>query len=187
MSRRKWSLVILALACLPWGQSPSAAGPTDVKLKFQCKWWAPEQMEGMDPNSPPAKETPTVITKWEYSDPVGVPHPDEVDLIAETDNSSAAIEGAYAVVERRWKVGPLNNQKKAKWERWELSTSSAIKIPAKGEFKIGSVDIKGKMDPLFKKSRWPFELEIRVTFYSDHTKTKRLTVLKANLPLQSGD
>lgn len=180
-----WGLVILAFACLPWGLSPSAAGAADVKLKFQCLWWSPVQMEGMNPDAPPPKNTPTEISKWEYSDPVGVPHPDQVDLIGE--NKGGGAEEAYAVVERRWKVGPLKNRKKAIWERWELSTSSSIKLPVKGDFKIGTVDIKGKMEPLFAKDRWPFELEMRVTLYSDHTKKKTLSVLKANLPLAPGD
>ena len=39
-------------------------------------------MEGLDPNSPPDKETVTVIDHWEYSDPIAVPHPDSLTLVA---------------------------------------------------------------------------------------------------------
>jgi hypothetical protein len=54
-----------------------------LSAHYECLWWSPEQMEGLDPNHPPKKQTVTRLQVWEYSDPVGVPHPDEVTFVAE--------------------------------------------------------------------------------------------------------
>lgn len=61
-----------------------AAGPAtgvDVQAQFECLWWSEREMSGIDPNRPPPKTTRVRIAKWEYSDPIGVPHPDEVILV----------------------------------------------------------------------------------------------------------
>jgi hypothetical protein len=50
-------------------------------------------MEGITPNAPPPKGTEVKLTKWEYSDPVGVPHPDTVDVLftLSSDDSEALL------------------------------------------------------------------------------------------------
>src|SRR5262245_8658291 len=62
--------------------SQTAAPPAlRADVAFACLWWSEAQMEGLNPNAPPPKRTEVRITKWEYSDPVGVPHPDVVDVV----------------------------------------------------------------------------------------------------------
>ena len=79
-----WILVstFLAPLCMN-GIADSAPKLTLIVAHYECLWWSEQQMEGLDPNHPPRKETPTRITKWEYSDPVAVPHPDVVTLVAQ--------------------------------------------------------------------------------------------------------
>jgi hypothetical protein len=60
-----------------------------LDVHYECLWWSPAQMVGLDPNHPPAKTTATSIARWEYSDPVGVPHPDVVDLVARVRQQEA--------------------------------------------------------------------------------------------------
>src|ERR1035438_1215330 len=57
-----------------------------VEVSFSCLWWSEAQMEGLNPNAPPPKETETKLTKWEYSDPIGVPHPDVFDIAVALNN-----------------------------------------------------------------------------------------------------
>ena len=56
-------------------------------------------MEGLNPNKPPPKETVVRIEKWEYSDPIAVPHPDNVSLIV---NVPAEISGPLSA-RVKWK------------------------------------------------------------------------------------
>jgi hypothetical protein len=64
-------------------------------------------MNGMDPNNPPPKQTHIVLKRWEYSDPIGVPHPDSVDLAIEVRNGDGtALDGAVVDVEAQWLEGP---------------------------------------------------------------------------------
>ena len=62
--------------------SINEAGASSVSGHYECLWWSESQMEGLDPNRPPNKETVTVIDRWEYSDPIAVPHPDIITLAA---------------------------------------------------------------------------------------------------------
>src|SRR5438874_12821838 len=82
MSKRSLSgIALLALA------QAAAPGPT-LTAHFECLWWSEAQMAQFDPNHPPAKATRVALKIWEYSDPVGVPHPDVVELVAEIRNDS---------------------------------------------------------------------------------------------------
>jgi hypothetical protein len=58
-----------------------AAAPIAIEAHYECFWWAPEQMVDFDPSHPPPKTTRIRLDHWEYSDPVGVPHPDTVILV----------------------------------------------------------------------------------------------------------
>lgn len=60
-----------------------AAAPSALQARahFECLWWAESQMEGLRSDSPLPKTTRVRLEKWEYSDPVGVPNPDEIILV----------------------------------------------------------------------------------------------------------
>ena len=75
-----------AILFLPFAATPIPAGAAtpsnlDVQAHFECLWWSEREMEGINPDRPPPKTTRLRIAKWEYSDPIGVPHPDEVILV----------------------------------------------------------------------------------------------------------
>lgn len=144
-------------------------------------------MEGLNPDSPPPKNTTVEIKKWEYSDPIGVPHPDSVDLVGNFVVSGTPASPYFVTVEKRWKVGPLKSANKARWEKWELSADFNLSDLKTGERKLSTIDVKNPMDTLFTKSRWPWELEVRVTLWEDNTKRKQLRMVGATLPLQPGD
>lgn len=79
-----WLSLFIANSCFgPYGLAwaKSTAPNITVAGHFECLWWSENQMAGLNPNNPPPKTTPTRLEKWEYSDPIGVPHPDDVTLV----------------------------------------------------------------------------------------------------------
>ncbi len=73
-------LLIPAMAlCLATGSCAPTGKASPPVIHFECLWWSLAQQEHFNPNAPPTKSTLVRLTKWEYSDPVGVPHPDTVD------------------------------------------------------------------------------------------------------------
>jgi hypothetical protein len=83
-------LCLAALFCATPLMPGAAAAAPSVAASYECLWWAPAQMVDLDPNKPPPKATPTPLSRWEYSDPVGVPHPDVVTLVVHISAADAA-------------------------------------------------------------------------------------------------
>jgi hypothetical protein len=123
-------------------------------------------MEGMDPNNPPPKETRVVLKRWEYTDPVGVPHPDVVDVVAQIRNDSGHdTEGIILEVEIQWFEGALSKKTSATWgEKMLLSKPPPIRL-APGGTKIirMPVDMAAKMASLAPAHRWPWSLRVLMT------------------------
>ena len=171
-------IAVLSIAATYFSKDSQANGP-GLTLEFSCLWWGPEQM-GIDPNDAPPKTTETFIEKWEYSDPVGVPHPDVVTILGSGEGNG------LLVIERRFKVGPLSKAKAAKWEKWEtIATKENFKIANKT--KLADIDVKTRMEALSAKERWPHALEVRANLYADKTKAKKLLSQTKTLPIIAGD
>lgn len=167
-------------------QSPGHAAGLEVQLSFRCLWWSEAQMENFNPNNPPPKQTEVALPKWEYTDPVGVPHPDTFDLYALIKNKSdKPTEKMEVSVEWLWKEGSIKDQRKARWQKKAVSSLSleAIKSGEAREVKIKSFDLKSKMDPLFKKAQWPWRLRAVVNISQGTEKTAQ----SIELPIQPGD
>ena len=96
------SLLLLPLAL--WHHPVLAAGPSnlDVQAHFECLWWAEHQMERLRADSPLPKTTRVRLPRWEYSDPIGVPNPDEVILVVTLRASTART--VTLSVRTRWKI-----------------------------------------------------------------------------------
>jgi hypothetical protein len=135
-------------------------------LSFVCKWWSEAQMEGLNPNAPPPKNTEVRIAKWGYSDPIGVPHPDVVDVVLALKNDgSQAMSGLEIEFTIQWRIGPLRTAARAVWaDRAVLKKFQEISVgsAATQTFRI-PVDLKTKMDTLYKQAKWPHTLRITAT------------------------
>lgn len=154
-----------------------APAQVTADLSFRCLWWSEAQMNGLNPNHPPAKTHEVTITKWEYSDPIGVPHPDTVDLVAEIRN---APPGATAEVLVRWQQGPIEQPHRATWGAWEsLDTRPAA--PALRSL----IPLKDKTESANYRTRWPFALEARLIIRD--SARKQLFTRTLRLPIQPGD
>lgn len=108
--------VILACTIQSEASAPSASSTLTANASFHCLWWSEAEMENLDPNSPPPKRTDVMIKKWEYSDPVGIPHPDVVDLVMEIRNKGQSQSPQLvADISGQWRIGPIASQRKAVW------------------------------------------------------------------------
>lgn len=143
-------------------------------------------MEGLNLNAPPSKSTPVTLEKWEYSDPIGVPHPDTVDVFAKlTPKGGKLPEGEFSS-EVRWKIGPIVRKAEAKWSPYEsLGTAKSPATNSDLDLKVGSIAVKAKQDPLFAKNRWPWMAEVRVKWQPKGESPPITTI--ATLPIQPGD
>jgi hypothetical protein len=146
-------------------------------------------MERFDPNSPPPKTSDVVIRKWEYSDPVGVPHPDIVEVVVEIKNEgSAPASGMVAEVTGRWRVGPSKAEKRAVWglrqvlKRWEVGT-----IPEGQSATFGiPVDVANQISAAEKKGLWPWTFHALLTVRMPGLQNPVL-VQEATFPIRPGD
>jgi len=146
-------------------------------------------MENLDPNSPPPKKTEVVIKKWEYSDPVGVPHPDVVDLVVEIKNSGQApASQVVAEISGQWRVGSLASERKASWgSRTVLKTWKVDEIAAGQTVSARiPIDLASRMSDLRAKKAWPWAFRASVAVrYADSERP--VVSHEFSLPIQPGD
>jgi hypothetical protein len=81
----------------------AAPAPLAVRAHYECLWWADSQMEGLRADSPLPKTTRVKLDRWEYSDPVGVPNPDEVILVVTL--TAPAARTLSLTVRPSWRIG----------------------------------------------------------------------------------
>jgi hypothetical protein len=192
-------LLCCCTAMLACAQNSPKSSPADkdkdkdkkvsAEIGFTCLWWSESQMEGLNPNSPPPKNTEVKLTKWEYSDPVGVPHPDVIDVVVTLKNPTHEVLSNLLIeIGLQWEVGPSRKQTAAAWsERSVLSEQRGIEVQPGGEKTVRvTIDLKKKMDELEKQRKWPFALrasaEVRVAGASS-----LLSETHADLPIKPGD
>lgn len=172
-----------------------AVTPVSSRIAFQCLWWSPEQMEGFDPNNPPPQLTPTPLSKWEYSDPVGVPHPDLVDALIEIESSGpAASIRASAVLSEQWLIGVRDAKEQAQWQPWQLvGDPQAITLSSEQAQTIKhSVNVAGKMSELVAQNQWPWAYRLQVQILdaqppSEAGPSSPIASAIAELPIEGGD
>jgi hypothetical protein len=146
-------------------------------------------MEGMNPNAPPPKATDVRITSWEYTDPVGVPHPDVVDVVATIANGGPTPASDLAVVVGgEWKTGPLDAPARARWEGSVPLKTVRLSAIAAGASEVVRVpvDLKARMDALGGDGRWPHALRVSVIVRGPGAATA-LATARAELPIKPGD
>ena len=150
----------------PPAEERATAADLAAHVRFTAMWWSEAQMEGLNPNNPPPKNTEVVLTRWEYTDPVGVPHPDTVDAVVTVENRGKfPSPDVTATVESEWNIGPLDDKSAAKWDKAVVLTKTdRFQIPAASTHTTRvPVDLKAVMDRLEREQRWPHALRITVT------------------------
>ncbi|MBS1790425.1 MAG: hypothetical protein JST85_22060 [Acidobacteria bacterium] len=195
--RRKCS--IISLTCLLSGQilasgfgfaqpNPAPASKLSAAITFRCLWWSEKQMDGLNPNAPPPKTTEVTLNKWEYSDPIGVPHPDVVDLVVELGNTAdAEVNDLTVNVSTRWLIGPQSKKSRAVWGKAALvERLSSFKIAGHDKHILRiPVNLADQMRRLEKTRFWPWRLQATVLVTS--ASGKALLRKQADLPITPGD
>lgn len=185
---------LLALAACGFGacstspRQPPAAPQLRTAIEFKCLWWSSAEMVGINPNAPPPKTTETRIAKWEYSDPVGVPHPDTVDIVIALDNSGAPLRELEVAATGQWRTGPLHNESGAGWsEPFAFQTFNGVSVvaPETKTLRI-PVDLKARMDSLERQGAWPYALRVSVSVRVRGTGNP-VAQATAELPIRPGD
>jgi hypothetical protein len=180
------SLVVLLCACSPAKQAPAQVS---AELDFRCLWWSEAQMERFDPNFPPPKNTEITIRKWEYSDPVGVPHPDIFDVVIQIkNNSDSRVSDILGEVSGQWRVGPMKAEEKAAWgERETIYTSERMLLDSarSAVFRV-PVKIASRMAELERKGLWPWAFRAILTVRTASI-DKPLLVREVELPIRPAD
>lgn len=162
------SILVAVIPCCAQKAFTSDNFPIHSDISFTCLWWSEAQMENLNPNSPPPKNTEVKITKWEYSDPIGVPHPDEVQAVVTlSTNNSESYSNLDVEISKAWKVGPLRHSNKAIWERPViLKQFQNVELLGLGKQSLRvPVVLKTVLDELSSKGKWPFSLQITVTVH----------------------
>jgi hypothetical protein len=123
-------------------------------------------MEGMDPNNPPPKETRVELRQWEYTDPIGKPHPNVIEVAVQIRNDSGReVDAIIPEVEIQWLEGALSKKASADW-------GEKIPLPKPTPFSLISgrskttripVDVAAEMATLAPVHRWPWSLRALIT------------------------
>lgn len=166
------------------GEAPAVS----AGISFRCLWWSEEQKGKFNPNNPPPKTTEVVIQKWEYSDPVEVPHPDVVDVVVEVRSEARApAEGMTVSVRTSWLTGPVRNRAAASWSRpTEVLRKPGVKVDAGGKITLRvPVDLARKMAQLRPGRSWPWALRVEATVAGARGQT--MATAKGELPITPGD
>jgi hypothetical protein len=184
------SATLILPACSSGPRPQEAASPAlHADVAFACLWWSEAQMEGLNPNAPPPKKTEVKLTKWEYSDPVGVPHPDTVDVMVTLANSGGqALSNLDVEVAGEWKEGRLADAASAVWSQSAvIQTFQRVSVGPSGQQTLRvPVDLKSKMDSLAKERKWPYGLRATVTVRTGPS-AQPLAHAAAELPIRPGD
>jgi hypothetical protein len=187
----KWLVLTLLFSAMPivcsQADTPAKGAQVSARASFLCKWWSVDQMNGLDPNKPPPKNTEIAIEKWDYSDPVGTPHPDVVDFAVEIRNESDAPVTAVSIeIEGQWKVGPFSKETLAKW-------STPVKLKSIEPSSVAShqaenvrvpINVAAKMAELKSSKGWPYAFRGKATVIKDGstvaTAESELAILKGD-------
>lgn len=181
-----------AVGCGPIEPASDTPNPKlDVHVAFLALWWSEDQMEGFDPNHPPAKKTPTFIEQWEYSDPIGVPHPDRVEVVAIVGYTGSGVPLAVEIRSKeRWKVGPFGDEESGEWSAFEgLPTPAPVTLEAGKDIRIRltTVEIRALQTTLQDRGQWPWSYEIAVQVVTANGTASHLAQVTAGLPIFPGD
>ncbi len=186
---KRWLTLAMALAAAGCTGADAPAPRLSADITFRALWWSPAQMEGLNPNAPPPKTTDVVLRKWEYSDPIGVPHPDVVNAVVQVRNEGEATLADVGVsISGQWQTGPLGAQREAGWTAPVVLRTLPVGSMAPGASVTAKlpIEVGHKIKELEVSRAWPwaFRLLLSVTRGAD---AKPLVQREAELPIRPGD
>jgi hypothetical protein len=183
-----WLACLLTATIAPQLSRAQSPPKVSAAISFRCLWWSDQQKNGLNPNSPPPKNTEVTISKWEYSDPIEVPHPDVVDIVVDLRNQAdRPAENLVVDISALWKIGQKKNKARAAWGKpFSLKRMPAIRLEARGaqSFRV-PINLAEKMTALSARRFWPWALRAQVTVST--RSGKLLQKITIDLPIIPGD
>jgi hypothetical protein len=158
-------------------------------LSFKALWWSQAQMQNLNPNAPPPKTEVVELERWEYTDPIGVPHPDSVDAVLTLSTPVHSLSVQVNVqMTGRWKIGARSDREKAMWDQMSFLDVHQTLALSGGETREvrTAIDLAKKMEELSKDERWPWELSVNAII-TDSVTAEMLATVSKNLPIRPGD
>ena len=183
------SVMLGAGRCASPATEAPAAPTLAVHVQFTAMWWSEAQMEGLDPNDPPPKNTEVELTRWEYTDPVGVPHPDIVNILVTVENrGTKPVSDLTVTSEGEWKIGPLEDESHGRWgETVILGKADRLQVPAASTRTIRvPVNLKQMMDALRPQDQWPYVLRVDVSVEQPGV-AESLAMAQIDFPIRPGN
>lgn len=180
------ALLVGDVHCAAHRSAPEdSSGALGMRLEFVCVWWSESQMNGLDPDNPPPKRTSVSLDRWEYTDPVGVPHPDTFDVVATVTadpHSGGAVRLAAA---QRWLIGPIGDRDRATWSEWSALpvVEAAVDRNGSGVLRVATIDLAQRQSMLYADDMWPWMYEVRATARAGRS----AVATGRTLPIHPGD
>ncbi len=182
------SSVLAITGCGAATSSAPASPVVDVDLLFVAEWWSEDQMDGLNLNDPPPKNTKISLERWEASDPVGTPHPEEFDIVA-IIKTTLEVQHAWIDIEWRWSIGGLSQRSTKRWTSWESAARTGpLTLVSNSDMKVvlHTFQIDELQQQLYERNQWPWVLEARAVVTSDDgilesaATVRRLDILTAD-------
>jgi hypothetical protein len=189
------ALVLLAGVASGCGASEYASSdrtpPLTVTVEFRALWWSLDQMEGLDLDAPPPKETEVVLDTWEYTDPIGVPNPDRFDIVVRIENTGEQPVGAVELrTTTRWGIGPLYGDSAETWRDADaIPNLGPVSVAATESqlLRLGTIDLKSIQNDLYDRDLWPWVFEVTVSVFHPSMEGGPLLTRTVRLPIYPGD
>ena len=119
---------MLRLVALLWMvATPALAQELAAEAEFRTLWCRKSRCVISIRIGPRRKRRRLLSTDGRDSDPVGVPHPDEITVQITVRKKGPEFSPAFRLcVQVRWKEGPDSNSKRARWDMWRMLKTADI-------------------------------------------------------------
>jgi hypothetical protein len=191
MKRAALTILTILLLVRCGRTTPAPPATPALEVSFHGVWYSQAEMHRIGQGEKNVKPTETLELKtWEYTDPVGTPHPDIVQVVVRVTNPAAgAARDAYLTLQEQWKIGGAKGEDTASWgeplpmrrfaedARLTPGGTSTFSVPiAVGDLvrKLGSHD------------KYPWRLRVSIQLRDPGSK-EPLAATQAELPIIPGE
>jgi hypothetical protein len=183
--------VVLCIGCQRQQPSVSEEATPSVAVSFRGLWFSEDEMRRLGQGETAVSPTQDVeLEAWEFTDPIGTPHPDVVNVIVRiTSPSDAPPRDVRIGVREQWKTGSAEGESTAAWgdplpER-QLDGTSRLASGAITEVRL-PVAVGNMVRTLGSKDRYPWRLRVLVEL-RDASSSRSLVTADKELPIIPGD
>lgn len=182
---------VLVIGCQRPESASSADAAPAIAISFRGVWYSESEMRRLGQGETDVSPTaPIELKAWEYTDPIGSPHPDIVEVaIAVTPAADAAAREVRVGLREQWLIGGAEGPSTATWQdplpprqldtavRLSPGTTTDVRMP---------VAIGDMVRSLGAADRYPWRLRVLVSL-DDASSQQALAMAEGELPIIPGD